>query len=67
MYRPAVYVRAVLATLLLAAVPRLSAAGQTPAAAKPPSDLDAFMERVLARRDVNRATLKQYVLDETEA
>ncbi len=45
----------------------LPAAAQTPGAAKPPSDLDAFMERVLVRRDVNRATLKQYVLDETEA
>lgn len=33
----------------------------------PPSDLDAFMKKVLARRDVNRAHLKQYVLDETES
>ncbi len=33
----------------------------------PPSDLDAFMKKVLARREVNRAHLKQYVLDETEA
>lgn len=33
----------------------------------PPSDLDAFMKKVLARRDVNRAHLKQYVLDEAEA
>jgi len=30
------------------------------------SDLDAFMEKVLARRDVNRKMLNQYVLDETE-
>ena len=39
-----------------------------PAAAKaaPKTDLDAFMEKVLARRDVNRAALNQYVLDETE-
>jgi hypothetical protein len=29
--------------------------------------LDAFMEKVLARREVNRTTLNQYVLDETEA
>ena len=32
----------------------------------PRSDLDAFMEKVLARRDVNRKMLNQYVLDETE-
>ena len=30
------------------------------------SDLDAFMQRVLARREVNRKHLEQYVLDETE-
>jgi hypothetical protein len=30
------------------------------------NELDAFMEKVLARREVNRQTLKQYVLDETE-
>ena len=32
----------------------------------PRSDLDAFMEKVLARREVNRKMLEQYVLDETE-
>jgi hypothetical protein len=30
------------------------------------NELDAFMEKVLARRDVNRQTLKQYILDEAE-
>jgi hypothetical protein len=30
------------------------------------SDLDAFMERVLARRDENWKKLQQYILDETE-
>ena len=41
---------------------------RTPAApASPANDLDAFMEKVLARRDVNRRTLDQYVLDETES
>jgi hypothetical protein len=30
------------------------------------NDLDAFMEKVLARREVNRQTLKQYILDESE-
>jgi hypothetical protein len=33
---------------------------------KPTSDLDAFMERVLARRDVNRKMLNDYILDEKE-
>jgi hypothetical protein len=32
----------------------------------PPNDLDAFMQKVLARREVNRKTLNQYVLDEVE-
>jgi hypothetical protein len=40
-------------------------AGQAKASA-PRSDLDAFMEKVLARREVNRKMLEQYVLDETE-
>lgn len=31
-----------------------------------PNELDAFMEKVLARREVNRQTLKEYVLDEEE-
>jgi hypothetical protein len=34
---------------------------------RPATDLDAFMERVLARREVNRQTLNDYVLDEVEA
>jgi hypothetical protein len=33
---------------------------------EPSGDLDRFMERVLARREVNRTVLNQYVLDETE-
>jgi hypothetical protein len=49
----------------LAAVLPARPSAQAPAAAA--SDLDAFMEKVLARREVNRATLNQYVLDETEA
>ena len=36
------------------------------AATGPANELDAFMEKVLARREVNRKTLEQYVLDETE-
>ena len=48
----------------------------SPAVAQPPSpqqppaipsnELDAFMEKVLKRREVNRQTLEQYVLDEVE-
>ncbi len=36
------------------------------AAAAPATDLDAFMQRVLARRDDNWTKLQQYVLDERE-
>jgi hypothetical protein len=32
----------------------------------PPNDLDAFMQKALARREVNRQELNQYVLDEVE-
>ncbi len=52
----------------LSIAPR-QAEGQTPAstpAVEPSGDLDQFMKRVLARREVNRAVLNQYVLDETE-
>ena len=39
---------------------------QAPPAARPQSELDAFMEKVLARREFNRQTLRQYILDEAE-
>ena len=47
----------------------LAAGSTAPQENAPPqeTDLDAFMKKVLARRDVNRKTLDQYVLDETEA
>jgi hypothetical protein len=44
-----------------------STASLTPAKQAPLGDLDAFMEKVLARREVNRKTLNQYVLDEVES
>jgi len=44
----------------------LSAQTPTNAPAGPTNDLDAFMEKVLKRREVNRQTLEQYVLDELE-
>jgi hypothetical protein len=63
--------RVLLALLLLASPP--AGAQTAPAAAAPQakpapakSDLDVFMEKTLARRDVNRAMLNQYVVDETE-
>ncbi|HEX5217067.1 MAG TPA: hypothetical protein VFV98_16505 [Vicinamibacterales bacterium] len=46
----------------LAAGPALSAVG----AARPQSDLDAFMAKVLAARDENWKKLQQYILDEVE-
>ena len=40
---------------------------QTPQTTSAPrTELDAFMERVLARREQNRLTLQRYVLDEVE-
>jgi hypothetical protein len=39
---------------------------QAPAAVAPQTDLDAFMARALQRRDVDRKTLSDYVLDESE-
>jgi Omp85 superfamily domain len=48
----------------------LTPAGLAQAPPKPASssgsDLDAFMEKVLKRRDMNRQVLAQYVLDESE-
>ena len=75
MYLPASRARFLLALGCLAAAPfqPLGAHPQDPAPAiqkkspAPASDLDAFMEKALARREVNRKVLEQYVLDETEA
>jgi hypothetical protein len=63
---------AVLALFLIGISSNPSLAQTPPKAEKPQgksaskSDLDAFMEQVLARREVNRTMLNQYVLDETE-
>jgi hypothetical protein len=48
--------------LLIASVPVSSAPGNPSGQ----SDLDAFMQKVVARRDENWKKLQQYVLDETE-
>ena len=52
----------------------VNAAAQNPAPASGSSarpaatnELDVFMQKVLARREVNRKTLEQYILDETES
>jgi hypothetical protein len=65
--------RITIALLVAVAAPLPSGAQAAPPATAPPartaapkSDLDSFMEKVLARREVNRATLNQYVLDESE-
>jgi hypothetical protein len=64
-YRPVAFLAAI---CIAALVPAAPARAQNPAgaAAAGASDLDAFMEKVLARREVNRKTLNDYVLDETE-
>jgi hypothetical protein len=43
-----------------------SAQSAPPAPPAPSSDLDAFMEKVIARRDDNWKKLQQYILDERE-
>jgi hypothetical protein len=62
---------AIVLTCALTLAPAAPAFAQGQASApKPPAtganDLDAFMEKVLKRREVNRQTLEQYILDETE-
>ncbi|MEO7271001.1 MAG: hypothetical protein ABIX28_23895, partial [Vicinamibacterales bacterium] len=56
------------ASLSFALVSAFSAlvCAQPPAPTAPASELDAFMATVLARRDVNRQTLQQYILDDRE-
>jgi hypothetical protein len=55
----------VLATLVCLALTPSSLA-QAPKPASTANDLDAFMEKVLKRREVNRQMLEQYILDEVE-
>ena len=58
-----VIARASAATVILLAIVAAVPAGQ---GLQPMSDIDAFMEKVLARRDENWKKLQQYVLDERE-
>jgi hypothetical protein len=53
-----------MAFLVLCVLVVASAPGRAQTAG--PNELDGFMEKVLARREVNRQTLKDYVLDEEE-
>ena len=54
------------ASLTLALLVPLALGAQDAPRLAPATDLDAFMEKVLARRDVNRRMLNDYVLDEAE-
>lgn len=58
-------VAGVLALALAVCMPASTRAAQQPDK-KPSSDLDAFMEKALARRDVNKRALNDYILDENE-
>ena len=64
MYLPVARTSTALALVCLAALAPAHAFAQA-AQARPAgsSDLDAFMAKVLARREVNRTTLNQYILD----
>ena len=62
---PLTLVRASALCSVLAAT-SLNAGAQKPTPAGGANELDVFMEKVLARREVNRKTLDQYILDETE-
>ena len=57
--------RSLLALILVGSVLSAPSAALGPSVAQ--SDLDAFMEKVLARRDDNWKKLQQYVLEEKEA
>ncbi|HEY7287154.1 MAG TPA: hypothetical protein VH497_17010 [Vicinamibacterales bacterium] len=52
--------------IALVALASVQISAQTPAAPKPANDLDALMAQALQRRDVDRRTLSDYVLDEIE-
>lgn len=53
---------------VLGQAPSQAPAIPSASSSRPPStDLDAFMEQALRRRDIDRKTLQDYVLDEVEA
>jgi hypothetical protein len=69
---PEAHVRRVLVLFALAAAvicpPGVQAQAKAPAKPAPPStDLDRFMATALLRRDIDRKTLSDYVLDEVES
>ena len=63
---PIVSTRFATATVAALLAASLAAAASSPAALATQSDLDAFMQKVLARRDENWKKLQQYILDEEE-
>jgi len=69
-HRPVTMARACALCCALVLTSWNASAQNVPAAgsARPASnELDLFMQKVLARREVNRKTLEQYILDETES
>ena len=67
MYLPVARTRTALALVCLAAlVPARAFAQAAQTSQAGSSGLDTFMAKVLARREVNRTTLGQYILDEAE-
>src|SRR6187401_3147280 len=64
------FVRRVLTRLAVVAVvlcpPAVAGQSPTPPPARPATDLDGFMAKALQRRDIDRKTLSDYVLDEVE-
>ncbi len=59
-------VRSIVSVTCLILAGAIATAQGPPGPAAPPNALDAFMARVLDRREVNRLTLTDYVLDELE-
>ena len=60
------FLRAVPASVFALALAVCPAFAQEAEKRRPSSDLDAFMERALARREVDRKVLNDYILDEKE-
>ena len=61
------HLRHVIVCSAVVAVASVGLQGQLPSAKSAVTDLDAFMEQALQRRDIDRKTLQDYVLDEVEA
>jgi hypothetical protein len=62
-----VLVLCVIAAVVVCASDTRAQAPPSPTPLRPPTDLDRFMATALQRRDVDRKTLSDYVLDEVES